>query len=99
MIKLISKYWITAVFIVILSSLVQQNFLINKFPFSLAEKQSVVDLNKRNNQLLIQQNKIKSIELKAFNAEDKEVLESQARYRFGLVKEGESYYQISDKAL
>ncbi len=72
-----------------------QNFLVNKFPFSLMEKQAIVDKNSRNNQLLKQQNKIKSIELKAVNAKDREVLESQARYRFGLIKEGETYYEIT----
>jgi hypothetical protein len=30
-----------------------------------------------------QKNKIKNIELKAVNATDREILESQARYRFG----------------
>jgi cell division protein FtsB len=42
----------------------------------------------RNNQHLKQKNKIKSIKLKAVNATDKELLESQARYRFGLIKKG-----------
>jgi cell division protein FtsB len=40
---------------------------------------------------------LKSIELKAVNATDKELLESQARYRFGLIKKGERYYQINPR--
>jgi cell division protein FtsB len=37
------------------------------------------------------------IKLKAVNATDKELLESQARYRFGLIKKGERYYQINPR--
>lgn len=93
----ISKYWLTAVLIVILSSLMYQNFWVNKFPFSLVDKQSIIDKKTKKNQLLSQQNKIKSIELKAVNAKDKEVLESQARYRFGFIKKRENYYQINEQ--
>lgn len=90
------KYWLTALLLLILSTLMYQNFFVNKFPFSLMEKQTIIDKDTRNNQLLNQQNKIKNIELKAVNAKDKEVLESQARYRFGFIKKGETYYQISE---
>ncbi len=90
------KYWLTALLLLILSTLMYQNFFVNKFPFSLMEKQAIIDKDTRNNQLLNQQNKIKNIELKAVNAKDKEVLESQARYRFGFIKKGETYYQISE---
>ncbi|CAC9518756.1 hypothetical protein [uncultured Gammaproteobacteria bacterium] len=73
-----------------------QNFFINQFPFSLMEKQSIIDKEVRNNQHIKQKNKIKNIELKAVNATDREILESQARYRFGLIKKGERYYQVND---
>ncbi|CAC9496152.1 hypothetical protein [uncultured Gammaproteobacteria bacterium] len=73
-----------------------QNFFINQFPFSLMEKQSIIDKEVRNNQHIKQKNKIKNIELKAVNATDREILESQARYRFGLIKKGERYYQVNE---
>ncbi|SFV86612.1 hypothetical protein MNB_SUP05-9-96 [hydrothermal vent metagenome] len=41
------------------------------------------------------QNTVKRTELKAETASNMEVLESQARYRFGLIKKGEIYYQIT----
>jgi cell division protein FtsB len=69
-----------------LTVLLYQNFFINQFPFSLMEKQSIIDKEVRNNQHIKQKNKIKNIELKAVNATDREILESQARYRFGLIK-------------
>ena len=93
----ISRYWLTFILIFILAVLLYQNFFINHFPFSLIKKQSIVDQEVRNNQHLKQKNKIKSIELKAVNATDKELLESQARYRFGLIKKGERYYQINPR--
>ncbi|CAB5498413.1 hypothetical protein AZO1586I_518 [Bathymodiolus thermophilus thioautotrophic gill symbiont] len=79
-----------------LTVLLYQNFFINQFPFSLMEKQSIIDKEVRNNQHIKQKNKIKNIELKAVNATDREILESQARYRFGLIKKGERYYQVND---
>ncbi len=92
----IFQYWLTIILIFILIILFYQNLSTNKFPFSLMEKQTIIDKDKYNNQLLRQQNKIKNIELKATNADDNELLESQARYRFGLIKKGEHYYQISE---
>jgi cell division protein FtsB len=92
----ISRYWLTSILIFILAVLLYQNFFINHFPFSLMEKQNIIDKDMHNNQHLKQQNKIKNIELKAVNATDREILESQARYRFGLIKKGERYYQISE---
>lgn len=92
----ISKYWLTTILIVILSSLMYQNFWVNKFPLSLMNKQAIINEKIKQNQLLSQQNKTKSIKLKAIKAKDKEILESQARYRFGLIKKRENYYQIND---
>ncbi len=79
----------------IILTLIRQNFIINKFPFSLANKQAITNKIIAENKVLEKQNKIKSIELKAQNATDAEVLESQARYRFELIKNGEKYYQIN----
>jgi cell division protein FtsB len=57
-----------------LTVLLYQNFFINQFPFSLMEKQSIIDKEVRNNQHIKQKNKIKNIELKAVNATDREIL-------------------------
>ncbi|WP_202775746.1 MULTISPECIES: FtsB family cell division protein [sulfur-oxidizing symbionts] len=92
----ISRYWLSFILVFMLTVLLYQNFFINQFPFSLMEKQSIIDKEVRNNQHIKQKNKIKNIELKAVNATDREILESQARYRFGLIKKGERYYQVND---
>lgn len=93
--EFVYKYWITAVLLLALLTLVRQNFITNQFPISLANKQANIQQKIDKNQVLNQKNKIKSIELKAQTASDQEVLESQARYRFGLIKDGEIYYQIN----
>ena len=92
------QYWITIVLLVVLVTLIRQNFIINQFPGSLVTKQQIIDQNISLNQALNKQNKTKMIELKAETASNMEILESQARYRFGLIKDGDIYYQINELA-
>jgi cell division protein FtsB len=84
------------ILLLILAMLIRQNLFINDFPFSLTEKQATIDENTQHNELLKQQNKIKALELQSSRAIDGKILESQARYRFGLVKKGERYYQVNE---
>jgi len=86
------------VLLVVLVTLIRQNFIINQFPGSLVTKQQIIDQNISLNQALNKQNKTKMIELKAETASNMEILESQARYRFGLIKDGDIYYQINELA-
>ncbi|RUM80907.1 MAG: cell division protein FtsB [Candidatus Thioglobus sp.] len=88
------KYWATIILIVILATLLRQNFVINKFPFSLSDRQQIIDDDSAFNQSLDQKN-IKMTELKMGTKSNMEILESQARYRFGFIKKGETYYQIT----
>jgi cell division protein FtsB len=88
------KYWATIILVVILATLLRQNFVINKFPFSLSDRQQIIDDDSAFNQSLDQKN-IKMIELKMGTKSNMEILESQARYRFGFIKKGETYYQIT----
>ncbi len=90
------KYWATAILTVVLIILIRQNLFINQFPFSLSEKQQIIDEEIDFNQALDKKNNIKMIELKMATEPNMEVLESQARYRFGLIKAGETYYQINE---
>lgn len=89
-------YWVTIALIIVLATLVRQSFLVNNFPFSLIKKQAMIDQSIQRNQLLKQQNTITALKIQAYDAADMEVLESQARYRFSLVKQGERYYQVSE---
>ncbi len=94
--NLFYKYWLSAVLLVVLITLIRQNFIINQFPISLTDKRAAINQSMRKNQALDAQNKINALKLKAQTASDQEVLESEARYRFGLIKKGEIYYQIND---
>lgn len=89
------KYWVTIIFIVVLATLLRQNFIINKFPFSLSDRQKIIDDGIAFNQSLDQKNNIKMTELRMGTEPNMEILESQARYRFGFIKKGETYYQIT----
>ncbi len=80
---------------VILTTLIRQNFFINKFPATLNERQQIIDQNIALNQALESKNQSLIVELNAESESNMEILESQARYRFGLIKNGETYYQIS----
>lgn len=90
------RYWITIALVIVLITLIRQSLFINEFPFSLTKKQAIINKNIQQNELLKQQNQIKTLELQANLATDMEILESQARYRFGLVKKDERYYQLSE---
>lgn len=79
-----------------LVTLARQSFVVNQFPFSLSNRQASINQTINENKALEARNKIKLIELKAQSARDSEVLESQARYRFNLIKDGETYYQINN---
>jgi len=89
------QYWITIVLLIVLMTLIRQNFIINQFPSSLLNKQQVIDQSISWNQELDMQNKIKKIALVSETAPNMEILESQARYRFGLIKDSEIFYQIN----
>lgn len=79
----------------LLITLVRQSFLTNNFPFVLYDKQQIINQNISINQTLDEKNKQLSVELKAESEVNLEILESIARYKFGLLKKGERYYQIS----
>ena len=92
------KYWLSIILLLILSSLFHQSFIDNNFPFSLYEKRNTIDQNIAKNQKLDSHNKALSIEISTETSNNMEVLESMARARFGLIKEGEIYYQVTNQS-
>ena len=92
------NYQITMILLVLLITLIRQNFLANNFPFVLYDKQQIIKQNISINQMLDEENKQLSIDLEVESEANMEILESIARYKFGLLKEGERYYQISQSA-
>lgn len=88
-------YWISIILILVLTSLIRQNFIANHFPFDVHEKQEILKQKLADNQQFQQKNQQLKLELSAKSDEKLEILESVARQKFGLIKEGETYYQIS----
>ena len=89
------RYWISIILLVVLVTLIRQNFVINTFPFDIHDKQAVLAENTTINQQLKQDNLQLQLELDAKSDQKLEILESMARQKFGLIKAGEKYYQIS----
>ncbi len=89
------NYQITIILLILSIILIRQSFLANNFPFVLYDKQQIINQNISINQTLDKKNKQLLIELDAESEANMEILESIARYKFGLLKEGERYYQIS----
>ena len=89
------KYKISLILILILILLVKQNILVNDFPNVILQKQKTIgDLELINKQL---QNNNKQLQeqIDGLTAEDSSLIESQARFKYGLVKDGEVLYQIN----
>jgi cell division protein FtsB len=89
------RYWISIILLIVLMALLRQNFVINSFPFDVHEKQLILEKNLATNQQLKQNNLKLQLELNAKSDPKLEILESIARQKFGLIKPGEKYYQIS----
>ena len=89
------KYKISLIFILILISLVKQNILVNDFPNVIFQKQKTIEDNKlRNKQLQNDNNQLQG-QIDGYSEEDLSLIESQARFKYGLIKDGEVFYQIN----
>ncbi len=89
------RYWISIILLLVLTSLIRQNFLTNHFPFDVHKKQDILNQKLAENQQIRLENQLLQLELSAKSDKKLEILESMARQKFGLIKEGEKYYQIS----
>jgi len=89
------KYKISLILILILISLVKQNILINNFPNVIFQKQKTIEYLELNNQKLQNNNKTLQEQIDGFTEQDLSLIESQARFKYGLIKDGEVLYQIN----
>ena len=89
------KYKISLILILILISLVKQNMLVNDFPNVIFQKQKTIE----DIELIIKQlqndNKQLQDQIDGHTEEDLSLIESQARFKYGLIKDGEVLYQIN----
>ena len=89
------KYKILLILILILISLVKQNILVNDFPNVIFQKQKTIENNELSNKQLQNDNKQLQKQIDGYTEEDLSLIESQARFKYGLVKDGEVLYQIN----
>ena len=89
------KYKISLILILILISLVKQNILVNDFPNVIFQKQKTIEDLELNNQKLQNNNKKLQEQIDGYKEEDLSLIESQARFKYGLIKDGEVLYQIN----
>ena len=89
------KYKISLILILILISLVKQNIFVNDFPNVIFQKQKTIEDLELVNKKLQNDNKKLQEQIDGYTEEDLSLIESQARFKYGLVKDGEVLYQIN----
>jgi len=89
------KYKISLILILILISLVKQNMLVNDFPNVIFQKQKTIEDNELSNKQLQNENKQLQEQIDGYTEQDLSLIESQARFKYGLIKDGEVFYQIN----
>ena len=89
------KYKISLILILILFSLVRQNILVNDFPNVIFQKQKTIEDMELINKQLQNDNKQLQEQIDGYTEEDLSLIESQARFKYGLIKDGEVLYRIN----
>ena len=89
------KYKISLILILILFSLVKQNILVNDFPNVIFQKQKSIEEIELINKQFQNDNKQLQEQIDGYTEEDLSLIESQARFKYGLIKDGEVLYQIN----
>ena len=95
LIGFLNKNILTLVLIVILFSLIKQNIFTNNFPTIVLNKQKTISDIKLINNNLINQNVLLQTQISNFTAKNSSLIESQARFKYGLIKEGEYFFKIN----
>jgi len=89
------KYKISLILILILIALLKQNILVNDFPNVIFQKQKTIEDVELNNKQLQNDNKQLQEQIDGYTEQDLSLIESQARFKYGLIKDGEVFYQIN----
>ena len=91
----ILKYKASLLLIIILFFLVKQNIFENNFPNVILKKQSVIKEIENKNLNLQKNNALLFNQITNYTEEDMSLIESKARYKYGLVKEGEVFFKVN----
>ena len=88
-------YKISLILILILIPLVKQNILVNDFPNVIFQKQKTIEDMDLINEQLQNDNKQLQEQIDGYTEQDLSLIESHARFKYGLIKDGEVLYQIN----
>lgn len=86
---------ITIALIIVLIALVKQNIFENNFPGVVFERERSIDQIRVNNANLASENTILESKIKGYTEEDLNLIESKARFKYGLIKEGEFFFKVN----
>ena len=89
------NYRASFLLLLILFLLIRYVFFTKNFSNILSEKKQKISAIAAVNDTLKKENQDLFIKLKAISNTNMEILESEARYRFGFIKKDERYYQIN----
>jgi cell division protein FtsB len=78
-----------------LIALLKQNILVNDFPNVIFQKQKTIEDVELNNKQLQNDNKQLQEQIDGYTEQDLSLIESQARFKYGLIKDGEVFYQVN----
>ena len=95
LIGFIYKNKITIILIAILFGLIKQNIFDNNFPKVVIDKEHAINQIKLNNENLENDNAVLQNKIRSFTQEDLNLIESKARFKYGLIKEGEYFFKIN----
>ena len=91
----LNKNKITLALIIVLIALVKQNIIDNNFPSVVHEREKSIDKIRANNANLSIENTILESKIQSYTEEDLNLIESKARFKYGLIKEGEHFFKIN----
>lgn len=91
----IFKHKISLILAIILFVLIKQNFYENNFPYIILKKQNTIAEIQKNNLTLQKNNILLLNKISNYTKEDMSLIESKARYKYGLVKEGEIFFKVN----
>ena len=91
----ILKYKVSLLLSIILFFLIKQNIFENNFPNVILQKQSVIKEIENKNINLQKNNALLFNQITNYTEEDMSLIESKARYKYGLVKEGEVFFKVN----
>jgi len=94
-IDFVYKNKITIVLMIVLFVLVKQNIFDNNFPTVVLERETSINEIRLSNSNLANGNKILESKIQNYTEENLNLIESKARFKYGLIKEGEYFFKVN----